>query len=252
MPDGVTAFNAIIKDIGLVFNLDYRHETFKKWKSVVEKALEFYMGEMHPRTVEFRAINFKDQLSGETPPDQKVTMTDELIYSAGLESTKEILEKARDEVKASMDAAARKAEEAKKAKDAPPGQAPGILGAAAPAGGAAEPPPVTGIRIVRTSIDEDMAEPAGMDADKPEGAAKTSLIERQEAGPHQATTAKKGTLEGYIKGLEDPAERSLVMRLIEEVDEPRPEWGDVQSIMLEIWNLRPEMAKELLPLILNR
>jgi len=256
LPDGVKAFTAIARDIGLVFHFDYRHETFKKWKHVVETALELYLGALHPITLEFQGVQFKDPSSSEAPAGQPVTATDELMYSNGLETTKGLLERARDEVKVCEDAEAKKVEDAKKAKEGKGLKELGegsLISGTPPAGEPAAPPPVTGIRIVRTKVDEDMAEP-GEETDKAGKGGGSGLIQRQASATPASKPggARKDTLEGVIKGMQDPAERELVIRLTELLDEPRPEWNDIRSTLLAIHTIQPELAQRLFPLILNR
>jgi hypothetical protein len=237
LPDGTAAFNAIIKDIGVVFHLDYRHATFKKWHQVAGTALDMFLGPMHPKTLEFQALPFKHAETPETPEGNPVPEDDELTYSASLETTKGILEFALNECRECDEAEARRL---KRLKDAPP----------APA----EAPPME-IHIIRSNT------PGGSVHFDVAGSAKPHEMGEAEIGENPAgemkIVARTGatgalSLENFAKGLDDPKERELVTRLREVVDDPGSSWSDVKMVLEEIMDARRETALRLLPIIVKR
>ena len=239
LPDPVMAFSAIIRDIALVFHLDYRHPTFKKWRDVVATALDLYLGPMHPKTLEFQSIRFKHSDSTEPPEGTPVLQEDELTYSAGLEETKLLLEKARDEVKESAEAGARKA---KKLKDAPPEPPP--------------PPPPLEIQITKSNVSKGSIQfdsPA-KEKEKTAAAPEPPKYVMPPGGLQIVGRlgSSSGTLEEFMKELDDPREIELVGRLHEMADDPGTSWNDVKTLMSEISGLRRELAQKLFPLILKR
>lgn len=286
LPDPVLAFNAIIRDIGLVFNLDYRHATFKKWHRVVGTALDMFLGPMHPKTLEFHTLKFKHAETAETPEGKSVPVEDEMTFSADLDIAKAILEHARNECREKIEDEARKAQQLKEepaAAAAPPPPAPpmeihiiknndtaGMEGGAEAGKAGVDDGPMGRMKINREepaavpppaeihlskggfrggSLHFDFGAPKPAEAGEEAGEAGSP----EEAVPEIHTAGKIApTLETFIKGLDDPQERALVERLREELDNPGSSWTDVRMVLEEILDFRRETALRLLPVIVKR
>lgn len=242
LPPPEVAFGAIVKDITRVFHLNARHETFHKWKSIVENALNSYLGPAHPLADEFQAIAWTDPAGtapaeGEPPND-----TDELFYSNGLELTRDILVRAPAEAKKvaetpppppPIDQAPPPKEEEKKPTAAE--FLDFLIVRDTTHGGAPKP-----VKIGETDAEEEAARA---------GAATSSVVSRF---PSAVGKSKRQGLEGFMAGLDNPKHRQLVEDLKDILDSPDPSWRNVRRVLLEIYEEREELALRVLPLILKR
>ena len=239
-PDGSVAFAAIIKDIGLVFHLDYRHATFKKWHMVAETALDMFLGPLHPKTLEFHSLPFKHAESPDIPEDKAVTHEDEMTYSAGLESSKSILEYAQNECRECEESEIRRINRLKEA-------------ALANGGAPVEQKPVE-FKIIRSTAPGGSVHINFGMAAKPSQEAEAELADDPVGGIKivaRAGATGAQTLEAFIKGTDDPQERDLIIRLREVLDNPGSSWTDVKMIMEEILDFRRETALRLFPIIIK-
>ena len=236
LPDGTSAFTAILKDMGIVFHMDYRHPTFKKWHEVVGTALDLFLGPLHPKTLEFQALRFKHAESRDTPEGTPVPHEDEMTYSAGLDATKTILEYALNECRECDEAEARRM---KKLKENPPVPV--------------APPPME-IRIIKNkapggSMHFDFGGSKAPVAEEEPDGTDASIVDMKIVSRTGATGPVN--IESFIKGLDDPQEREMVIRLKEVLDNPGSSWTDVKTVLEEIINFRRETALRLLPIIVK-
>jgi len=237
LPDGTAAFTTIIREIGIVFHLDYRDAKFKKWHELAGTALDMFLGPLHPKTLEFQSLKYKHADTQETPEGHAVPTEDEMTYSASLESAKGILEFAVNECRECDEAEARRI---KKLKDSPPVPA--------------APPPME-LHIIRSHV------PGGsmhFDFGKPANPGKqeeAQVPEDPKGGMKivaRAGTTGAKTLDAFIKTLDDPQERELAIRLKEVLDNPGSSWTDVKMVLEEILDIHRELALQLFPIIIKR
>ena len=237
LPDGTAAFTTIIREIGIVFHLDYRDVKFKKWHELAGTALDMFLGPLHPKTLEFQSLKIKHADTAITPEGQAVPGEDEMTYSASLETTKGILEFALNECRECDEAESRRI---KKLKDSPPVQA--------------APPPME-LHIIRThvpggSMQFDFGKPA-KPAEQEEALVPEDPIGGLQIVARAGTTGAK-TLEAFIKSMDDPQERELAIRLKEVLDNPGSSWTDVKMVLEEMLDIHRELALQLFPVIIKR
>jgi len=232
LPDPEQGISAILKDWEMIKTLNYRHTNFRKWKQVVETALNVYVGPVHPKTMEFLAIEFNGPFP-RSPMEPPVTEKDKKMYAEGLDKTKAILEAVQAELKVQAEAKAAE-EEANELKNAKEGTGFQLKRVAVPKSQA----PAPGGRIQATSA---------MDLQRHESVPTGGLKIVARAGGIIPTT-----MEDFIKTLDDDHEKELALLLQQVTENPEATWNDVKNVLAEIWWYRRESVQKIIPVILKR
>lgn len=227
-PDPEKALEAILKDLEMIKTLNYRHSTFRKWKEVVGKALDMFAGAEHPRTGEFRKLEFSGPFP-RSPMEPAVTDKDVLMYALGVDKTREILEAVREEVRERRQAEA-EAEGARKAESG-------------------------GFRLSKVAVPRSQVPPAGTRIEPQAG----TELPRHSSVPADGLkiVARAGgaiptTIEAYINTLADEEERALTVMLAQVLQNPDAKWAEVRDVLAEIWWHRRDSLQKVIPIILKR